>query len=136
MDVVLLGEGDVYATDRGRTFHEVPECPAMINGQIVWMCRCGDMYCGCFGETPRKPRRLSIGDAAMKNLKPCTTCYPGFQELAIQLPADEDFGHQKILLHSAWHCRRCVTRWREDDGTPGGYPTAWPCVSARVLGLV
>lgn len=135
-NVVLLGEGDVYVTGGGRSFHDGPECLSMLDGQLVHMCRCGDMYCGCAGELPRKPRRISIGDAAMESLKPCGSCYPGFQELAVQLPSDEDFGHQRFNLNGSWCCRTCVARWREDDGTWSEYPKAWPCTSARVLCLV
>lgn len=136
MSVVLLGEGAVYATGRGRSFHEGPDCASMIGGQMVYMCRCGDVYCGCAGEVPMTPRRMSISTAALEGLKPCGTCYPDFQGLEIQLPADEDFGHRQIWLDGDWFCRKCRTRWIDEDGERNAYPTVWPCISARVLSLV
>jgi hypothetical protein len=138
MSVVLLGgEGAVYATKRGRHFHEGPDCVSMLAGQIVHMCRCGDVYCGCAGEVPARPDAMSIGDAAMEGLKPCATCYPGFDELDVQLPSDDTFNHRPIgefendpsrIVRQV--CCRCTVgpigpEWR----------VSWPCRSARILGL-
>lgn len=136
MAVVLLGEGPVFATKRGRRFHEGSDCRSMESGQMIGACDCGSKYCACFYDRPVKPGALSIGDAAMRNLKPCAACYPGFKELEVQLPADEDFGHSKIWLDGDWFCRSCRTRWIDQDGERCEYPTVWPCVSAVVMNLV
>lgn len=140
MSAILLGEGDVYVTGGGARFHEGADCPVMRMGQISNMCRCGHPLCDCslaayYGEYPQPARTLSIGDAVMKGLKPCGTCYPGFEELAARLPADESFGHVKIWLAGDWFCRTCRTRWVDGDGEVGEYPAVWPCATARVLSL-
>jgi hypothetical protein len=136
MSAVLLGgEGDVYALSRSRSFHEWPDCVSMLAGQIVHMCRCGDVYCGCAGEVPAKPNAMSLGDAAMEGLKPCGTCYPGFGELDVQLPADEPFDHVRVFIDGDWFCKKCRTVHEDEYGDRSKYPTLWPCVSAVVLKL-
>ena len=150
---VLMGGSDpVYATGGGRHFHEFPDCQALESGRMVHVCRCGDLLCGCATGQPVKPCAMSLSDASMKRLIPCETCYPGFQGIAVQLPADEDFGHRPIDEYangpegvSRMACDRCVI-WSPvkveipKTGTEEiwliGSRVLWPCMSATILGLV
>lgn len=114
----------------GRRFHEDPECRALGAGHMVHACRCGSLYCGCATDKPPVPREISISQAAIRDLTPCAVCYPGFQELAVQLPSDQNFGHRPFQYDGVDICKSCYTRNRSVRE-----PVFWPCLSAQVLCL-
>lgn len=132
------GKDSVYVSRHGRRFHEDPKCRALGAGHMIFACRCGDPYCDCATDEVPAPEEVSIQQAAVLDLVPCATCYPGFQELAVQLPSDNDFRHQAIDEYEGSPsnvirrvCRRCTT------GPIGpAWRVSWPCTSALVLGLV
>jgi hypothetical protein len=127
---LMTGDDVVYTARRGRRFHEDPECRALGAGHMIFACRCGDPYCGCAADKPPVPEEVSIGTAAMRNLVPCAACYPGFQELAVQLPSDDDFGHVPFQYDGVNICQRCFIERRSFRET-----VFWPCLSAQILGL-
>jgi hypothetical protein len=136
MSAALLDiPGPVYATKKGARFHETPDCAAMLAGQIGRFCRCGDRLCGHWVDRVPKPRHVSLNLAALEGLKPCAACFPGFAELDVQLPADEDFGHNRKLIDNDWFCARCTTPYADEYGDRRKCPTLWPCTSAVVLNL-
>lgn len=130
--MALMTDNDVvYAARRGARFHEDPACRALGAGHMIFACRCGDPYCGCAGgEEPPAPGEISIGMAAVRDLVPCAVCYPGFQELAVQLPSDDDFGHVPFQYDGVNICQRCFIERRSFRET-----VFWPCLSAQILGL-
>lgn len=145
------GRNTVYRSAKADRFHEDPECPAMCAGHMIWMCLCGDWQCGCKADPPPVTVKLEIGEAAVRDLLPCAVCYPGFQELAVQLPSDDDFGHRPVDEYGANRanvsrmvCSRCIDwKWvkvrNQDTGSDEMYRmgrrVSWPCTSAQVLNL-
>lgn len=145
------GSNTVYVSCRARRFHEDPECPARGAGHMIFACRCGDPYCGCAGEKPPAAEAISIDMAAIRDLEPCAVCYPRFQEIAVQLVSDDDFGHQPVDEYGANRanvsrkvCARCVDwKWvkvhNQDTGSDEMYRmgrrVSWPCMSAQVLNI-
>lgn len=140
------GSNTVYVSRRARRFHEDPDCPARGAGHMIFACRCGDPYCGCAGEKPPAAQAVSIDQAAVRDLDPCAVCYPRFQEIAVQLIADDHFGH-RVMLESDTDrkvCVRCIDwKWvkvlNEDTGSNEFYRmgrrVSWPCMSAQILNI-
>lgn len=125
------GDNTVYQSVRARRFHEDRDCRAMRAGHLILACMCGDPYCGCQADPKPVIRKLSIALAAIEGLIPCDTCYPGFQELAVQLPAESDFGHRPFWYDGVQICQSCFT----ENGSRREV-VFWPCMSAQILGLV
>lgn len=144
---LIDGNDTVYVSRHGVRFHEDPGCRALGAGHMIFACRCGDPYCGCATDKPPVPMEVSIGDAASRDLIPCAVCYPGFGELAVQIPADDGFGHLPVdeyeyleVRASRIVCRRCTvwTRIHLEDSSEVylmGHRVKWPCMSSVVLGL-
>lgn len=148
---LMTGTDTVYVSRKGYRFHEDPKCRALGAGHMIFACRCGDPYCGCAADEVPAPEQMSIGDAAVRDLDPCAACYPGFDQLAVQLASDDDFGHRPIDEYGANRanvsrmvCTRCVDwKWvkvhNTDTGSDEFYRmgrrVSWPCTSAQVLGL-
>ena len=145
------GNNEVFRSAKGARFHEDRECPAMRAGHLIWACLCGDWQCGCKADPPPVVCKLPIARAAVLGLVPCDICYPGFQELAVQLPSEDDFGHRPTDEYGANRanvsrivCSRCIDWSRIRVPVEGGGEeiylmgrrVSWPCTSAQVLGLV
>jgi len=124
------GSNIVYASRKARRFHEDPDCPARGAGHMIFACRCGDPYCGCVGDKPPAAEAISIDLAAIRDLEPCAVCYPRFQEIAVQLVADDDFGHVPFEYDGVMICQRCFIQHRSYRET-----VFWPCLSAQILGI-
>lgn len=148
----LTSEKDtVYVSRKASRFHEDPDCRAREAGHMIFACRCGDPYCGCAGDKPPAAEGISISSASVLGLIPCALCYPGFQELAVQLAADDDFGHRPVNEYgpnranvSRMVCARCMDwkRVKVENRDTGrgeiylmGRRVSWPCTSAQVLGI-
>lgn len=141
---LMTGEGSdiVYVSRRGRRFHEAADCRALGAGHMIFACRCGDRYCGCAADRPPVPEGISIGLAAVRDLQPCAACYPDFQEIALQLPSGDDFGHRPFDEYEASPvrashivCKRCIVWFPFTETHLMGKRVPWPCTSAVVLGL-
>lgn len=124
------GSNTVYVSRRARRFHEDPECRARGAGHMIFACRCGDPYCGCAGDKPPAAEAISIEQAAIRDLEPCAVCYPGYQEIAVQLVADDHFGHQPFQYDGVNICQRCFIQHRSFRET-----VFWPCMSAQILNI-
>lgn len=124
------GSNTVYVSRKARRFHEDPECRARGAGHMIFACRCGDPYCGCAADKPPVAQGISIDLAAIRDLEPCAVCYPGFQEIAVQLVADDDFGHVPFQYDGVNICKRCFTRHKSFRET-----VLWPCMSAQILNI-
>lgn len=120
----MSADEDVFAARGGERFHDDVKCKGLLAGFRVR---------GRSGVIDR----MSVGDASvLRNLKPCEVCFPGFEAAIAVLPSPEHFGHRPVEIDSEAFCARCRTRWADEFGDDGTYPSLWPCGTAEILGIV
>lgn len=130
----------VFATRWGRRFHQNPGCKKLEIAQLLSDWDCGYDYCTHRHPQTHSAQEFSLAEALESGRWPCRSCWPTGLELGAN---SEDFGHRPVDEYydvpnvSRIVCARCTTwtRW-SDVKVWAGFRVAWPCTSARVLGLV
>lgn len=100
----------VYVFCRVRCFYEDLDCFVWGVGYMIFVCCCGDLYCGCVGEKFLVVQVVLIDQVVVCDLDFCVVCYLCFQEIVVQFVVDDYFGYWVMLEFGMdWKvCVRCI----------------------------
>jgi len=115
----------------GRKYHKDEACYRMEQGENLHDYD-GDDY--WFHAGTYRKQVASIKEAAYLGKLPCTHCVPVSERMFPPLYG-QTFGHEPILIDGDLFCGVCRDHGVDDEGDSWSYPSLWPCMSAKVLGL-
>ncbi|MFF3620013.1 hypothetical protein [Streptomyces sp. NPDC002467] len=125
----------VYASAGGHRYHRTSNCPAFEMGQNIH-----DYDCDCWGYCTHgrgwQITETTRSEALAAGKRPCRRCLR--DDLG---HSEDDFGHQQTSWGGRRICTRCATGpVPEAPDAPDPLPSpdrsvAWPCTTARILGL-
>lgn len=128
----------VYATKWGRGFHESPDCRSLGLAQMLSDWDCPEGNCSHRHAQTHATEEFAPWEALSLGKWPCRTCWPeGFESGSCA----DDFGHRPVEEGADFPTPRVVCLWCTvwtswpDVDLKVGRRVAWPCTSARILGL-
>ncbi|MFE2164835.1 hypothetical protein ACFXB3_07145 [Streptomyces sp. NPDC059447] len=132
----------VYASAGGHRYHASRDCRPMWAARQFWRFDPMEWVPGMpqvMLTDGRDIHPTTPTEALAAGKTPCRACYPDAADLG---HSEDDFGHQQTSWGGRRICTRCATGpvpEAPDASDPLPTPdrsVAWPCTTARILGLV